>query len=130
MHVQNIGWAAWSYNGEIAGTEGKSLRIEAVEVQLVEKQEASVAGRAHVQDVGWTATVRDDAPTLGVTGKSKRLEAFSLSLEGTMCPDGDDSHIEYCAHVQNIGWQDYVHDSGNAGTTGSGLRIEAVRIRL
>ena len=46
VHVQNVGWTAWSYNGEVAGTEGKSLRIEAVEVQLVEKREAAVMGRA------------------------------------------------------------------------------------
>lgn len=130
VHVQNIGWTAWSYNGEVAGTEGKSLRIEAVEVQLVQKQEASVMGRAHVQDVGWTSPVRGDVPTLGLTGKSKRLEAFSLSLEGTICPEGDGSHIEYCAHVQNVGWQNYVRDGGNAGTTSRGLRIEAVKVKL
>lgn len=130
VHVQNVGWTAWSYNGEVAGTEGKSLRIEAVEVQLVEKREAAVMGRAHVQDAGWTSPVRDDVPTLGLTGKSKRLEAFSLSLEGTMCPEGDGSHIEYCAHVQNVGWQNYVRDGGNAGTTSRGLRIEAVKVKL
>lgn len=130
VHVQNIGWTAWSYNGEVAGTEGKSLRIEAVEVQLVQKQEASVMGRAHVQDVGWTSPVRGDGPTLGLTGKSKRLEAFSLSLDGVMCPEGDDSHIEYCAHVQNVGWQKFESDGANAGTVGKGLRIEAVKIKL
>lgn len=130
VHVQNIGWTAWSYNGEVAGTEGKSLRVEAVEVQLVEKPEASVMGHAHVQDVGWTSPARGDVVTLGVTGRSKRLEAFSLSLDGVMCPEGDDSHIEYCAHVQNVDWQKFVSDGANAGTVGKGLRIEAVKIKL
>ena len=38
--------------------------------------------------------------------------------------------VAYQAHVQNIGWQNWVNDSEVAGTTGKALRIEAIRILL
>lgn len=37
--------------------------------------------------------------------------------------------ISYSAHVQNIGWQKWV-ESGTIGTTGSGLRLEALKIKI
>lgn len=33
----------------------------------------------------------------------------------------------YTAHVQNVGWQGMVGDGAVAGTTGKGLRLEALR---
>lgn len=38
--------------------------------------------------------------------------------------------IEYQAHVQNIGWQDWVEEGKIAGTIGKGYRLEALRIRM
>ena len=38
--------------------------------------------------------------------------------------------ITYQAHVQNIGWQTSVSDGQAAGTSGSGLRLEALKINL
>lgn len=36
--------------------------------------------------------------------------------------------VHYRAHVQNIGWQPMVTDGATAGTTGKGLRLEALTI--
>ena len=36
-HVQNIGWMDWVKNGETAGTVGQALRMEGIEIELVEK---------------------------------------------------------------------------------------------
>lgn len=38
--------------------------------------------------------------------------------------------ICYSAHVQNIGWQNFVCDGATAGTTGLSLRLEALQIRV
>jgi len=35
--VQNIGWSDWVYDGAVAGTVGKSLRLEAVQIELIKK---------------------------------------------------------------------------------------------
>lgn len=34
----------------------------------------------------------------------------------------------YRTHVQNIGWQDWVSNSATSGTSGKGLRLEAIEI--
>ena len=34
VHVQNDGWQAYMLNGQMAGTEGQSLRVEALKIKL------------------------------------------------------------------------------------------------
>ena len=36
-HSQNVGWMDWVSNGTLAGTTGKSLRLEALQIRLVKK---------------------------------------------------------------------------------------------
>ncbi|MGL5354621.1 MAG: glucosaminidase domain-containing protein, partial [Clostridium sp.] len=36
--VQNIGWQPWVKDGAVAGTSGKSLKLETVTVRIVEKK--------------------------------------------------------------------------------------------
>jgi hypothetical protein len=38
--------------------------------------------------------------------------------------------VEYMAHVQNIGWMDWVRDGAIAGTTGKSLQMEALKINV
>ena len=35
VHVQDIGWQDWKNDGEYAGTRGRSLRVEAVQIEFV-----------------------------------------------------------------------------------------------
>lgn len=81
-----------------------------------------------------------------------RLENFDIkkfnvpddSIEGNIpndsieIPDNSDNElpivetalISYSAHVQNKGWMPYVESGEKAGTTGLGLRMESLRIKL
>ena len=38
--------------------------------------------------------------------------------------------VVYKTHVQNDGWQDYVHQGAMSGTKGRGLRLEGIKIKL
>ncbi|GKU27056.1 hypothetical protein CFOLD11_38830 [Clostridium folliculivorans] len=38
--------------------------------------------------------------------------------------------IRYQSHVQNVGWQSYVSNGSDSGTSGRGLRMEAIKIEL
>ncbi|MEB8140842.1 hypothetical protein NGH76_12190, partial [Enterococcus faecalis] len=53
-HVQNIGWQGVVKNGEIAGTSGKNLQLEAIKINL---SDAALAGNieysTHIQNIGW-----------------------------------------------------------------------------
>ena len=49
----------------------------------------------------------------------------------TVAEDTEDVYsVSYRVHVQKQGWQDYVSDGECAGTTGSGLRLEAINISV
>ena len=37
VHAQNFGWMGWAKNGEQAGTQGYSYRLEAIEIRVVKK---------------------------------------------------------------------------------------------
>ena len=37
VHIQTYGWLDWAKNGESAGSEGLSKRMEAMQIVLVEK---------------------------------------------------------------------------------------------
>ncbi len=38
--------------------------------------------------------------------------------------------VSYRTHVENIGWQNYVKNGATAGTSGQGLRLEGINIKL
>lgn len=87
VHVQNEGWMAPVQNGKFAGTEGKSQRIEAIEISLVDDKGAKVTGysvmyKGHIQYQGDTAWLADGAQ-LGTTGLNRRLEALEVKIVKT-----------------------------------------------
>lgn len=132
---RGFGWSGWARNGTSAGSEGYGKAAEAIEVQLVEKNEKAPGDTvnsfrmpllnysAHVQNIGWMSKTHE-GEIAGTTGKSLNLEALSFSL-GAGAGAGD---IQARAHVSNIGWQNW--KSGSVGTTGRSLPIEALQIRL
>lgn len=140
-HVQSFGWMAWAQDGEIAGSTGYGKRLEAIEVRIVPKgtalpqgsgyalawADSGITASAHVQSHGWTEHTSGKDLTLGTTGQSKRIEAFTLTRSAGIDLTGD---IVYSAHVQGIGWQDVRTNGQVAGTEGESRRVEAVTIEL
>lgn len=114
-HVQRGGWLDWCTAGQIAGTTGESLRMEAVEIEYKDPIEY----RAHVQGIGWMPWVKN-GETAGTTGESLRLEAIQIK--------GKD--FRYHVHVQGKGWLDWASDGEMSGTEGMSLRAEAIQILL
>jgi len=123
-HIEHYGWIGATGSGEMAGTAGFSLRMEALAVSL--KNETGIEYRAHVQDIGWTGYTRDGGIT-GTVGQSLRMEAVQIRLTGEMAKRYD---VYYRAHIQNIGWTGWVKNDEVAGTTGQSLRMEAIQIKL
>lgn len=158
VHQKNIGWSEWANNGEFAGTEGKGLQLEAVEIK-----KAMFSVNAHVQNKGWIGE-RAAENVIGITGHALRLEAFKINPYGkeikvkahlqtdgwvdygTITKDtiigtvGESKRIEclcfsgdfdYRVHVQGSGWTDWTKADGvsTLGTVGQELRIEAIQFR-
>lgn len=127
-HSQNIGWMKPTGNGNVAGTTGQALRLEAVKLSLLDvPQDAKLTIDYHVQNIGWQKVVMNGGQTtqFGTTGKGLRLEAIKLDLENV-----PGYKIQYSVHVQNKGWTDWTDEGNLAGTTGRSLRIEAIKVRF
>lgn len=124
-HVQDVGWQGWKRNGEMAGTSGKSLRLEGMNIEI-EGVNNAIEYRTHVQNIGWQDWVRDGAMT-GTSGRSLRLEAIDIRLTGDMASKYD---VYYRVHAQNIGWMGWAKNGQSAGTAGFSYRLEAIQIVL
>jgi uncharacterized protein YjdB len=117
-HVQSLGWQPPVCDGAVAGTTGRSLRLEALDIFV-----SGVGGfcaSGHVEKQGWQpVSCEGDNVNIvvGTTGQSLRMEA-----------------LEITAHVQTQDWQPTVCASGprfaTVGTTGRSLRMEAVRLTV
>ena len=124
-HVQNIGWQEPVSDGTRAGTEGESLRMEAVRINLVNAN-GGVRYKAHVQNIGWQDWVANGAEA-GTHAQSLRVEAIRVELTGAIATDYD---IWYRVHVQNVGWMGWAKDGELAGSAGFARRIEALEVEL
>jgi len=81
--------------------------------------QASPTSSAHTQSTAQTVTVPPSV-VASLAAATRHVAAIN--------PNDSARHICYSAHVQDIGWQPTVCDGAVAGTTGQGLRIEALAI--
>ena len=125
-HVEEYGWQDYVQDGETAGTSGESLRLEAMNIQLVNStdENINIKYQVHVQDIGWQDW-KQNGEMAGTSNQSLRLEAIRIELENT-----EDYSIMYRVHVQDIGWQEWKTDGEMAGTSGQLLRLEAIEIKI
>ncbi len=137
-HVQNLGNMPTPEGTMIAGPEalgttGKGLRLEGFWIDLTGDVPANAGIRyqVHVQNVGWQDAV-GNGDFAGTKGRGLRIEAIKITLENL--PDFD---VYYRGHVQNVGnipqidgnWG-WVKNGEELGTTGKGLRLEELQIKI
>ncbi|WP_338216141.1 C39 family peptidase [Lacticaseibacillus salsurivasis] len=128
-HTKNIGWGAAQAAGQVAGTMGRSLQMEAMKISASELGEGLTGGlsyQAHVQFKGWMPSV-SEGEQAGTTGLGLRQEAFAVSGTGAISKY---FNVWYQAFVQNKGWMGWTKNGQYAGTTGLELRLEAIRVKL
>lgn len=125
-HVQNIGWQGEKADGEMSGTTGQSLRLEAIKIQLSNSIDGGIVYKTHVQDYGWLNFVTNGQAS-GTTGQAKRLEAIQMQLTGNAMNQYD---LYYRVHAQNFGWLGWAKNGESAGTAGYSYRLEGIQIVL
>ena len=123
-HVQDIGWQTQVKDGEIAGTEGQSKRLEAIKIEIKNLENIKIKYQTHIEDIGWQ-NWKYNGELTGTESQSKRLEAIKIELEYS-----EEYSIMYRVHIQDIGWQEWKYDGEVAGTEGQSKRIEAIQIEL
>lgn len=130
-HVQNIGWMNFVQQGQLSGTTGRSLRLEAFSLQLANlppgiNAQNAIEYRAHVRSIGWQNFVRS-GQVAGTTGRSLPVEAIQIRLRGGLERQFD---IFYQVHLANIGWLGWARNGNTAGAVNAGAEVQALRIQL
>jgi len=141
-HIQSIGWETnWKKNGEISGTIGKAKQIEALKIRLTGEvaNQYDIYYRVHTQRFGWMNWAKN-GEAAGTEGFSYRIEAYQVQLvpKGQNGPSStgnkfvkyQDLNTIYQTHVQKKGWMEPISDNQIAGTTGNGLRLEAMKLKI
>ena len=136
-HVENVGWQPEVTNGQTAGTTDQGKRLEAIKIRLTgtDADKYSIWYRVHVQNEAWQEWCRD-GDVAGTTGQALRAEAIqiiiTLKSDSLIRTPGDAPliAINYRSHIQNLAWAAWVKNGQKSGTTGLGLRMEALEINL
>lgn len=143
-HVQTYGWQNWVKNGAVSGTQGQAKRLEAIKIRLTGAlaEKYDVYYRVHAQTYGWLDWAKN-GEAAGTEGLAKRLEAIEIRLveKGGSAPGSTErpyvtpppatvDGINYQTHVQTYGWQNWVKDGAESGTSGQAKRLEGIKIRL
>jgi Clostridial hydrophobic W len=121
------GWAPVVRDGQRTGRFEGGSGIEAAQIMVVGTPWIWVI--VHMQTLawqqGWVLAQEGDFVTVGMPGKSKRMEALQLQLpvdDGDICAE---------AYVQGSGWQrKRCARDVTVGTTGKRLRMEALSLTV
>jgi M6 family metalloprotease-like protein len=125
-HVQDVGWQNYVSDGTMSGTQGRSLRLEGINISLSPNISGGIEYCTHVQNIGWQNYVSNGSMS-GTQGQALRLEAIQIRLTGAAADQYD---VYYQVHCQNIGWMGWAKNGEKAGTAGFGYRLEGIRIKL
>jgi len=126
-HIQNIGWQNFVADGQMSGTTGQSLRLEAIKISVNNVDGVGIRYRTHIQNIGWEAMWTENGGMSGTQGQSLRLEAIQIELTG---PNASLYDVYYRTHVQNFGWLDWAYNGQPSGSAGYAYRLEGIEIRL
>lgn len=126
-HVENKGWQSYVKNGAISGTEGESLRLEGIRINVTDSSlSGGIQYRTHVQNEGWQSWKTNDELS-GTEGKKLRLEAIQIKLTGALEEEYD---VYYRVHSETYGWLDWAKNGQSSGTEGLAKRLESIEVKL
>lgn len=124
-HVANRGWLDAVDEGQMAGTTGKNLPMEAFEAALFwDGHDAGIRMRAAGADSVWSEW---GEKTAGTTGRGLALHAIAVELTGDAAASYD---IYYRVHIANEGWLDWAKNGQGAGSLGTANAIQAYEMVL
>lgn len=122
-HVESLGWLAPVRDGQVAGTTGAGLRLEAIKIDTRKLPGVKIHAQAHIEGIGTVdyGYISHDT-IIGTVGKKKRLEAIMLEAEGL---GGKKLYTQM--HFHKDGWGKKT-PGGDAGTFGLGKEVQAIKI--
>ncbi|PWJ49363.1 N-acetylmuramoyl-L-alanine amidase [Faecalicatena contorta] len=122
-HVEKLGWLPAVHDGQVAGTTGHGLRLEALKIDTRKLPGVKIKASAHIQSKGTVDYGYITHETvIGTTGQKKRLEAIMLDVEGL---EGKKLYVQM--HFHKDGWGNAVA-GGDGGSFGISKETQAVKM--
>ena len=112
VYIERTGWSGWKEDGQTAGTTGKSLKLEAIKIQLLNLNEYSVKYRAHIQGTGWTPWVKNGTQ-LGNVNSGLRIEAIEVKIVHKSSEQKEESikrGVDVSTYQRTIDWKSAAND--------------------
>ena len=125
--MSNVGWIPDSKAGEMIGSQGYNLGMEAFKITLPDETQGEIEYRSYIHSLGWESDYKTSNEISGTTGKALPLEAIQVRLTGEL---GRFYEAQYRTHISNIGWTDWVKDDEISGKAGGSQKIEGIQIKL
>lgn len=112
--------------GEVSGTTGKGIPITGFSAKTTSFVAGGINYQLHLSNVGWTSD-KSNGDQLSSDTESNSVEAIRISLSGDLASYFD---VWYRVHVDSVGWLGWAKDGAVAGSTGYGVHVQAVQVRL
>ena len=124
--IKKAGWQSWTGDGKLAGNIKKLLAIDGIVLKLdTGKLTGGIQYRANIEGEGWGQGWKNSSQTAGIKGD--QMEALQIKLTGNIAKLYD---VYYCAYVRGYGWLDWAKNGETSGSTGKGLALSGVRVKL
>ncbi len=101
----------------------------AQELVVVQDEPDDVATTSGTGDASDEVAVEPDEGTAPTASDAGAADA-TLSAQSDLTTAAEQAHVTYRTHVQKKGWQKWKTDGGMSGTSGKGLRLEGINIKL
>ena len=124
-HVQDIGYQNVVTENNIAGTTGRSKRLEALKIDLNTSINGNIEYQSYIDRLGWEENYVPNGMFSGTTGQSKAIQLIKINITGDLANQYD---IYYRVHSEVYGWLDWAKNGEIAGV--NHYSIEAIQIRL
>lgn len=139
---QNGSWSSYVNAGQEIGMIDTPL--EAIKLELTGDlaKYANIYYRVHVSGLGWLSWTKNGAEA-GTTGFNLAIEAIQIIVKPRRLSEPNQAGqafvssntlgkttIDLSSHSQRVGWVNTTGSKVTGGTTGRGLRLEAIQIKL
>lgn len=121
VYVEGIGWLPWVGDGETAGTQGQSKAIQAVQCEGGYGQNVDISYQLNVETNGDLAICSKGA-VCGTEDLNRSAYAMRIWATG--------AELEIRGYCQKTGWTEWMPYGKWAGKPNSGMRLEAIQIRI
>lgn len=127
-HVSNIGWQPSVKDGQLAGTTGRALSVEAIQIDLgALSDQSGIEYQTHIANVGWEPGWSKNGSISGTVGQAQAIQAIRIVLTGDIAKT---HNIYYRTHISEYGWLDWTSNGKISGSEGLNKSIEAIEITL